>query len=154
MYIYAGAPHALEQEVNSEVKNKVNTHITLDEACTIVDYLYCPEDAARIKKVLELKREFLEEQKGLGTREQKIVDRYRTATPVIGYKDFRRIVTDFVFESHMEYLQPFKTIFRKFDTDQNGVLNEVGPDNPRQSSAECSASSWHTAPSDSTLRTC
>ena len=125
MQIYSSFPLKAESEVNSELKAKIKGYLTLEEAFSLIEYLYCKEDADAIKSEIERNSGNEEERKDIGTREEKIIEERRTARSVILFREFRRITTDFLFNCHIEYLGPFVKIFKMFDQDQNGVLNEV-----------------------------
>ena len=130
MHIYGNTPYAPEKKINEDVNRIVESFISTEEVASIVEYLYCKEDALEIMRRVQKEKKFMEENKVLGTREERILDQHRVSLPVIEYKAFRLIVTNYIFESHMAYLEPFNKVFRMFDTDNNGVLNEVAFTSP------------------------
>lgn len=87
----------------------------------------------RIVKVIksaneEKKKNYLEKLKGdknnIITREQlnqadKIIDEFE-----ISYKEFEHILTEYQISYRDKYLKSFVTIFQKYDTDRNGVIDE------------------------------
>ena len=87
----------------------------------------------RIVKVIksaneEKKKNYLEKLKGdknnIVTREQlnqadKIIDEFE-----ISYKEFEHILTEYQISYRDKYLKSFVTIFQKYDTDRNGVIDE------------------------------
>ena len=125
MHIYGNTPYAPEKKINEDVNRIIDGVISIEESSVIIEYLYSQEDAEEIMRRIEKEKRFGEDNKIIGTREEKIIDKHKARVPVIEYKRFRLIVTNFIFEGHMEYLEPFNRIFRMFDSDNNGVLSEV-----------------------------
>lgn len=41
------------------------------------------------------------------------------------YRDFEKVILDFQLKEHERFLQKFNLKFKRFDTDQDGVLNEL-----------------------------
>jgi len=132
MFLYGGSPQAAEAKINQQVNQRINSFITLNEATEVIKYLYSEEDAAEICRRIVNEQERPSANKMISTREEIIQDQDRTSQAVINYKRFRRvnslltkIVTNYVYEGHLVYLDAFNGIFRKFDADQNGILSEV-----------------------------
>lgn len=44
--------------------------------------------------------------------------------PKISFKDFQKIVLDFQIKSRDKYLKNFVALYKKSDTDNNGIINE------------------------------
>lgn len=91
MFIYGGSPYAQVQEVNQIVKEKLNGHLTISEANEIVRYLYSQSDAKDIISRIDREKEYPPENRVLTTREEQIVDRQKSTTPLINYNRFRRV---------------------------------------------------------------
>lgn len=127
VYVKGKMPLKGDGEIDALVKRKVNGTLVEDEWLDIVKYMYNSEDSVsiimRIREVLK----------------QRAAPRRRTAAaaatsrrsapqkdedPLLTYQEFIRILLDFQLEGHERFLSRFVRIFKQYDTDRNGIVNE------------------------------
>ena len=125
-------------EIHNLLQRKLNGHVNEDEWVEIVKYMYNQEDALAIVSQV---REVLTQEAQTRDRGQNGPPSARTPrTPRdlesaraaasrdksnrISFGTFLRILLDFQLRGHERFLQRFRDLFRQFDQDRNGVLDE------------------------------
>ena len=117
------------EDINTMVNQRINGFILEEEWKKIISYLYEEPDAKLLEnKIYDLikkkyyKNKFDTEKKL--TREE-IINLSKTKDEFnIPFKDLIKILHEFQIKLREKYLKNFVIIFKKFDTDNNGIINE------------------------------
>ena len=117
------------EDINSMINQRINGFIFEEEWKKIISYLYEEPDAKILEnKIYDLikkkyyKNKFDTEKKL--TREE-IINLSKTKDEFnIPFKDLIKILHEFQIKLREKYLKNFVIIFKKFDTDNNGIINE------------------------------
>lgn len=123
--VYLKGKHPLkgDDDINAMLRKRVNGTVTEDEWIDIVKYMYNTEDSVsiimRIRDILKQRAAVPRRQ---GTSRRGTV---KEEVPLLNYSELLRILLDFQLEGHERFLSKFVRIFKQFDTDRNGVVNEV-----------------------------
>jgi hypothetical protein len=123
--VYLKGKHPLkgDDDVNAMLRKRVNGTVSEDEWIDIVKYMYNTEDSVsiimRIRDILK-QRAAVPRRQGTARRTQ-----IKEEVPLLQYSELLRILLDFQLEGHERFLSKFVRIFKQFDTDRNGVVNEV-----------------------------
>lgn len=138
-----------ESKINSILKKKMQGKIEQAEAMMMIEYLYNKHDSAILSdRVKEYIGSYRHEEPEALTRQDMYALKEEQRIKRIEYKAFNWIVTDYLLESHLKFLEPFVRVFRSLDLDNTGYIDEVEIDNARNSSECCSKDSiqivsWH-----------
>eukprot|EP01006_Ploeotia_vitrea_P024285 TRINITY_DN57056_c0_g1_i1.p1 TRINITY_DN57056_c0_g1~~TRINITY_DN57056_c0_g1_i1.p1 ORF type:complete len:843 (-),score=72.21 TRINITY_DN57056_c0_g1_i1:130-2658(-) len=112
-------------EINRIVKKRTQGYVHEAEWVDIIKYMYNSEDAAMI--IFKMK-EIIKEQQQLAENNPDSAARGRVQDPhkhnMIKYSDFSKVLLDFQLSGHDKFLAKFVKLFRQFDTDKNGIINE------------------------------
>jgi len=128
VYLKGRHPLKSEDEVSKLLAKRIKSFVYEDEWTDIIKYMYNPEDSVNLivkcKEFIAASQEQQQRQVSArgrrGTREQEARDQGK-----IMYDDFLKILLDFQLKGHEKFLLKFMKLFRQFDKDKNGVIDEV-----------------------------
>ena len=122
VYVKGKLPLKSDEEINGIVKKKTSGNLLEEEWIDIVKYMYNSEDAVTIIMRIHsaLKQKQAPRRRNLGRRTTEKDER----DPQITYNEFLRTLLDFQLESHERFLSRFVHLFKQYDTDRNGIVNE------------------------------
>lgn len=127
VYVKGKKPLKSDEEIHQMVRKKVNGNILEEEWVDIVKYMYNNEDAVTI--IMRI-RDILKHQAQPRRTRRSVVPMTRSQAakedePVLlSYNEFIRILLDFQLEGHERFLSRFVRVFKQYDTDRNGIVNE------------------------------
>lgn len=132
MHIKNKFPLKHSADVQEIVNEKSNGYLFEDEWGEIVRYMYNEEDSAMIIQEIFLmikKKEHLTNPKAPRakiSREEAILlrEKEKAMKNRILFSDFIKVLLDFQLKGHEKFLNKFTQIFRKVDTDADGIVNE------------------------------
>ncbi|OMJ67252.1 hypothetical protein SteCoe_35632 [Stentor coeruleus] len=132
MHIKNKFPLKHSADVLEIVNEKTNGYLFEDEWGEIVRYMYNEEDSAMIIQEIILmikKKENLNNLKAPRakiSREEAILlrEKEKAMKNRILFSDFIKVLLDFQLKGHEKFLNKFTQIFRKVDTDADGIINE------------------------------
>lgn len=106
------------------MKKKVHSTLLEEEWIDVVKYMYNNEDAVsiimRIRDIL--KQRAMPQRRRAHVRGQPPP---KEEDVLLSYNEFIRTLLDFQLEGHERFLSRFVRIFKQFDTDRNGIVNEL-----------------------------
>ncbi len=116
-------------EIKDMVTQKSTGLLLEDEWKGIVYYVYQKDDAANLENRIT---DFIRknggskfDQSGKKLTREEIINLSRQKEEFkISYKDFQKILLDYQIKSREKYLKNFVYVFKKSDTDNNGIINE------------------------------
>ncbi|EPY25923.1 hypothetical protein STCU_06409 [Strigomonas culicis] len=112
-------PLKSSQDVAALVEKAVQGGLREAEWEYIVGYMYNTEDAAALTSLIRKQLYFL-----FPTRKVTSAKSLKSATaPLLPYVDFIRFLLNFQLAGHERFLKPFVKLFRKYDADQDGIIN-------------------------------
>ena len=131
-------PFKSKKELNKLYLNKLENYLNEDEWKIILYSIYSKDEGEIIeKRILQIikelnnnrKKELLNElknsnKKNIVTREEYDKINSNKLDLIIPYKEFLYIITDYRICYKEKYLKPFIILFKKYDSDINGILNE------------------------------
>eukprot|EP01059_Diplonema_ambulator_P005993 TRINITY_DN15773_c0_g1_i1.p1 TRINITY_DN15773_c0_g1~~TRINITY_DN15773_c0_g1_i1.p1 ORF type:complete len:738 (+),score=258.44 TRINITY_DN15773_c0_g1_i1:43-2256(+) len=125
MYIKGKMPMKGDDEVNGLVHKRTQGYILEEEWVDIVKYMYNAEDSVsiimRVREVIKEKNP--PRRRSLaGRRSESLAPREQNS---ILYQDFLKVLLDFQLQGHERFLGKFVKLFKQFDADKNGILNEA-----------------------------
>jgi hypothetical protein len=121
--VYLKGKHPLkgDEDLSQMLRKRVNGSVSEDEWIDIVKYMYNTEDSIsiimRIKDILKQK---VGPVRRIGTSRRAA----KEEAPQLLYAEFLRTLLDFQLEGHERFLAKFVRVFKQFDSDRNGVINE------------------------------
>ena len=127
VYLKGKYPLKSEDEVSKLLKKRMSTTVYEEEWVDIIKYMYNHEDSVSLImkcKDLIASQNRVEDQnravRGRG-RAQEVDNREGSK---LAFTDFLKILLDFQLKGHEKFLLKFMKLFRQFDKDKNGVINE------------------------------
>ena len=101
--------------------------IEQSEAVMVVEYLYNKHDSGvLIQRVNEYIDSYKPAETEALTRQDMYALKEDQRVKRIEYKAFNWIVTEYVLECHLKFLEPFVRVFRSLDPENTGYIDEVG----------------------------
>lgn len=123
VYLKGKMPLKGDEEINNMVKKRLTGTVSEEEWVDIVKYMYNTEDSVTIiMRVKDLLKQRAQPRRRTTRRSAAASDKEEPANLL--YSEFLRILLDFQLEGHERFLSKFVRIFKQFDTDRNGVVNE------------------------------
>jgi len=127
VYLKGKHPLKSEDEVSKLLNKRIKSFVFEEEWTDIIKYMYNHEDSVNLimkcKDYIEASQSQNRTQQSRGrgrmTREQEAKESGK-----IMYEDFLKILLDFQLKGHEKFLLKFMKLFRQFDKDKNGVINE------------------------------
>eukprot|EP00796_Vickermania_ingenoplastis_P009239 gene9239-6492_t len=101
-------PGRSDQEIQLLVQQKMESVLIQPEWKFVTEYMYSPEDASFIQRLIE---KDIKQQP-----EEHSAETYK-------YESFLRLLLDFQLDGHARFLAPFVSLFRRHDHDGDGVIN-------------------------------
>lgn len=115
-----------ESKINEILKKKMQGKIDYSEAVMVIEYLYNKTDAAvLIQRVHDYIASYKPPELEALTRQDLYAIKEDQKVKRIEYKAFNWIVTDYILECHLKFLEPFVRVFRSLDSENTGYINEV-----------------------------
>jgi hypothetical protein len=127
VYLKGRHPLKSEDEVGKLLQKRIKSFVFEDEWTDIIKYMYNPEDSVHlIVKCKEFISASQEQHQPAASRSRR-GNRAQEAKEQgkIMYEDFLKILLDFQLKGHEKFLLKFMKLFRQFDKDKNGVIDEV-----------------------------
>lgn len=122
VYLRGKFPAKTDEEINQLLRKRTNGFVNEEEWVDIVKYMYNADDAMNvIVKVREAAVDPNVPPKKISARR---VDTEPRRQAVIHYSDFVKVLLDFQLSGHDRFLAKFVKLFRQYDTDKNGIVNE------------------------------
>lgn len=128
VYLKGKYPLKSEDEVSKLLKKRMSSSVYEEEWVDIIKYMYNHEDSVTlIMKVKDLiasqnrAEESVKPSRGRGRAPAASEQRESSKT---AYVDFLKVLLDFQLKGHEKFLLKFMKLFRQFDKDKNGVINE------------------------------
>ncbi|CAG9322690.1 unnamed protein product [Blepharisma stoltei] len=120
-------------DIQEMLQEKFNGFLSEEEWTDIVKYMYNETDAdllvSLIGEVIQLKNYPTEQSQNKNklTREELLSakEKEKANNGKIAYTDLLKILLDFQLKGHEKFLSKFIQLFRKVDSDNNGVVNEM-----------------------------
>jgi len=128
VYLKGKYPLKSEDEVSKILKKRVASSVFEEEWVDIIKYMYNHEDSVTlIMKCKDLiasqakAEEQMKPARGRGRSQQAPENKEAVK---MAYNDFLKVLLDFQLKGHEKFLLKFMKLFRQFDKDKNGVINE------------------------------
>jgi hypothetical protein len=129
VYLKGKYPLKSEDEVTRLLKKRMASSVYEEEWVDIIKYMYNHEDSVTLimkcKDLIASQSRVDQEQvkpaRGRGRTAPATDSREMTKT---AYTDFLKVLLDFQLKGHEKFLLKFMKLFRQFDKDKNGVINE------------------------------
>lgn len=129
VYLKGKYPLKSEDEVNRLLKKRMASSVYEEEWVDIIKYMYNHEDSVTL--IMKMKDVIASQQRVDQEQVKPARGRGRTAPPTdnreatkTSYVDFLKVLLDFQLKGHEKFLLKFMKLFRQFDKDKNGVINE------------------------------
>ncbi|KAG5477107.1 hypothetical protein LSCM1_05449 [Leishmania martiniquensis] len=122
MHIKEKQPRGGVVELNNALQQVMRGTVAEDAWKEVVQYMYNVSDAALITTIIHqyLYRQSLKQQRD---RKEGSSLSPTAAYSQLLYKDFVRLLLDFQLDGHVCFLERYVQIFRRHDSDQNGIVN-------------------------------
>ena len=127
VYVKGKRPLKSDDEINGIVKKKVHSTLLEEEWIDIVKYMYNNEDAVSIIMRIRdlLKQRAMPQRRRTTTGSVRGQPAQKEEEVLLSYNEFIRTLLDFQLEGHERFLSRFVRIFKQFDVDRNGIVNEL-----------------------------
>lgn len=128
VYLKGKYPLKLDADINAMLQDRMNGQINEEEWVDIIKYMYNKEDSVNvIVNVKEAIRRYNQYNKSSNDGSQSARKRGTGSSSQnrIPYNDFVKVLLDFQLNGHKRFLKKFVKLFRMFDQDKNGILNEL-----------------------------
>ena len=122
MYLKGKQPMKGDEDVINMVHRRTSGYLQEEEWVDIVKYMYNAEDAVSI--IMRV-REVIKEKNPPRRRSGRRNDQKKSDLNSIMYTDFLKVLLDFQLQGHERFLGKFVKLFKQFDADKNGILNEA-----------------------------
>jgi Ca2+-binding EF-hand superfamily protein len=127
VYLKGKHPLKSEDEVSKLLNKRVKSYVFEEEWTDIIKYMYNHEDSVvlimKCKDYIEACQASRAPKETRRNRREARQDESRDAGKIM-YEDFLKILLDFQLKGHEKFLLKFMKLFRQFDKDKNGVINE------------------------------
>jgi Ca2+-binding EF-hand superfamily protein len=131
VYLKGKYARKIDSEIQQMLALRMGGSLNEDEWVDIIKYMYNKEDSVNvIIKVNEAIRQ-IKAKKGRrtnssgGRQQEDEEEEDDKGTNRIPYNEFLRVLLTFQLKGHEKFLSKFVKLFRQFDTDRNGILNEL-----------------------------
>jgi Ca2+-binding EF-hand superfamily protein len=131
VYLKGKYARKIDNEIQQMLAQRMTGSLNEDEWVDIIKYMYNKEDSVNvIIKVNEAIRQ-IRAKKGrrgsnsTGNRGEDDDDDDEKGANRIPYNEFLRVLLNFQLKGHERFLSKFVKLFRQFDSDRNGILNEL-----------------------------
>ncbi|KAJ9457556.1 putative structural maintenance of chromosome (SMC) family protein [Diplonema papillatum] len=124
VYLKGKHPMKGDEEIINLVHKRTAGYMQEEEWVDIVKYMYNAEDSVSIiMRVREVIKEKNPPRRRAGRRNR--ADPLPREQNSLLYGDFLKVLLDFQLQGHERFLGKFVKLFRQFDADKNGILNEA-----------------------------
>ncbi|KAG5502970.1 hypothetical protein JKF63_04743 [Porcisia hertigi] len=122
-HIKAKQPLGRMVELNNTLQQTMSGTVSEDVWKEVVKYMYNTTDAALVTSIIHqhLYRQACPKLQPHRKGETKLLP--TVVCPPLLYKNFVRLLLDFQLDRHERFLERFVKIFRRYDSDQNGIVN-------------------------------
>ena len=125
-------PMRNSSDIQDMINERISGYLYQEEWNFIILYMYNEEDSAyltqEISKAIKRKQHLnvLTPPKGKLSREEVILlkEKEKLIKTRVLYKDFMKVLLDFQLQGHEKFLTHFTQLFRQFDLDSDGIINE------------------------------
>lgn len=120
-------------DIQDMLNDRLNSYLYQDEWSGILKYMYTEEDSSQlfdeIYRIIKKKQHLnvIPPPKGKISRDELTLlkEKEKLIRSRILYKDFLKVLLDYQLLGHEKFLEKFMKIFRQFDTDGDGIINEL-----------------------------
>jgi hypothetical protein len=128
VYLKGKYPLKSEDEVSKLLKKRIAASVYEEEWSDIIKYMYNHEDSVTLimkcKDLISLQAREEEANKPVRGRGRAAQAQDAKESTKMAYSDFLKVLLDFQLKGHEKFLLKFMKLFRQFDKDKNGVINE------------------------------
>eukprot|EP00761_Pharyngomonas_kirbyi_P009681 gb/GECH01009699.1/.p1 GENE.gb/GECH01009699.1/~~gb/GECH01009699.1/.p1 ORF type:complete len:965 (+),score=295.88 gb/GECH01009699.1/:1-2895(+) len=126
-YLRGKHPNMISYKMDELLQKKKNGVMREDEWVDVVRYMYNKEDSMTI---LSKVRQHCFEHQQYQTQHTPLRSRQERHSKLlnkreISFKDFLKVLLDFQLEGHERFLRKFCQLFRRWDQDKDGIINEM-----------------------------
>eukprot|EP01063_Lacrimia_lanifica_P005883 TRINITY_DN13544_c0_g1_i1.p1 TRINITY_DN13544_c0_g1~~TRINITY_DN13544_c0_g1_i1.p1 ORF type:complete len:715 (+),score=385.54 TRINITY_DN13544_c0_g1_i1:85-2229(+) len=123
VYLKGKLPMKSDEDILNLVHKRTAGYILEEEWVDIVKYMYNAEDSVSIiMRVREIIKEKRPPRRRAGRRTE--TEQAKDSNNLL-YHDFLKVLLDFQLQGHERFLGKFVKLFKQFDADKNGILNEA-----------------------------
>ena len=128
VYLKGKYPLKRDDDITNMVKKRMAGHIQEEEYVDIIKYMYNRDDSVAILLRINDARDqqeqaFKSRARGARSTGSRMAEDAANASR-LAYSDFCKILLDFQLSGHEKFLRRFVTLFRRSDTDRNGIVDE------------------------------
>jgi len=128
VYLKGKYPLKSEDEVSKLLKKRMASSVYEEEWVDIIKYMYNHEDSVTLimkcKDLIASQTKAEESVKPARGRGRTAAANDNREATKMAYTDFLKVLLDFQLKGHEKFLLKFMKLFRQFDKDKNGVINE------------------------------
>jgi Ca2+-binding EF-hand superfamily protein len=126
VYLKGKYPLKRDDDITGIIKKRMAGHILEEEFVDIIKYMYNRDDSVAILLRLNDTREkqLMEYKESIRGSRHVIKPEDEQNAQKLAYAEFCKILLDFQLSGHEKFLHRFVALFRKFDQDRNGIVNE------------------------------
>merc|ERR1711865_1335827 len=128
VYLKGKHPLKSEDEVSKLLTKRVKSFVFEEEWTDIIKYMYNHEDSVSLimkcKDYIEASQHSQQQQPTQRRGRRDTREEAQRESGKIMFDDFLKILLDFQLKGHEKFLLKFMKLFRQFDKDKNGVINE------------------------------
>lgn len=118
VYLKGRYPMKQDAEIIDMLKKRMEGLVLEEEWVDIIKYMYNKDDSINV--IIKV-REVIRKNQGVVRK----TDSPRTNVNKIMFSDFVKVLLNFQLKGHERFLSMFVKLFRQFDMDRNGILNEL-----------------------------
>jgi len=123
VYLKGKLPMKSDEDILNLVHKRTAGYILEEEWVDIVKYMYNAEDSVSIiMRVREIIKEKNPPRRRTGRTNEP--GKEKDSNNIL-YHDFLKVLLDFQLQGHERFLGKFVRLFKQFDADKNGILNEA-----------------------------
>jgi len=128
VYLKGKYPLKSEDEVSKLLKKRMAASVYEEEWSDIIKYMYNHEDSVTLimkcKDLIQFQAREAEANKPVRGRGRTTPAQDAKESSKMAFSDFLKVLLDFQLKGHEKFLLKFMKLFRQFDKDKNGVINE------------------------------
>lgn len=122
VYLKGKCPLKGDEEIARMLRQRMSDCVHEEEWVDIVKYMYNAEDSVSI--IMRV-REVIKERNPPRRRTGRRTEPQPRENNAILYQDFLKVLLDFQLQGHERFLAKFVKLFKQYDADRNGILNEA-----------------------------
>merc|ERR1712166_1650290 len=128
VYLKGKHPLKSEDEVSKLLNKRIKSFVFEEEWTDIIKYMYNHEDSVSLiikcKDYIEASQHSQQQQPAQRRGRRDTREEAQRESGKMMFDDFLKILLDFQLKGHEKFLLKFMKLFRQFDKDKNGVINE------------------------------